>query len=66
MDGAHSFAHLDFTVADLECDYFATSLHKWLHAPHGTGMLYVRRDRIGGVWPLMAAPFSRRAFSFGG
>jgi isopenicillin-N epimerase len=56
VDGAHTFAHLDFTVADLGCSYFGTSLHKWLHAPHGTGMLYVRRDKIPGLWPLMAAP----------
>ncbi|MCU0222537.1 MAG: aminotransferase class V-fold PLP-dependent enzyme [Acidobacteria bacterium] len=55
VDGAHSFAHLDFTLADLDCDYFGTSLHKWLTAPHGTGMLFVRRERIPGVWPLMAA-----------
>lgn len=56
VDGAHSFAHWAFTHADLDCDYYATSLHKWLFAPHGTGMLYVRRDRIAGLWPLMAAP----------
>jgi selenocysteine lyase/cysteine desulfurase len=56
VDGAHAFAHLDFTHADLDCDYYATSLHKWLSAPHGTGMLYVRRERIASLWPLMAAP----------
>jgi selenocysteine lyase/cysteine desulfurase len=56
VDGAHSFAHFDFSHADLGCDYYATSLHKWLFAPHGTGMLYVRRDKIPGLWPLMAAP----------
>jgi isopenicillin-N epimerase len=56
VDGAHTFAHLAFTQADLDCDYYATSLHKWLFAPHGTGMLYVRRERIRGLWPLMAAP----------
>ncbi|HZW11226.1 MAG TPA: aminotransferase class V-fold PLP-dependent enzyme [Phycisphaerales bacterium] len=55
VDGAHSFAHLDFKLPDLGCDYFGTSLHKWLFAPHGTGMLYVRRDRIPGLWPMMAA-----------
>ena len=55
VDGAHSFAHLDFKLADLNCDYFGTSLHKWLFAPHGTGLLYVRRDRIRGTWPMMAA-----------
>ncbi|HYN23079.1 MAG TPA: aminotransferase class V-fold PLP-dependent enzyme [Thermoanaerobaculia bacterium] len=56
VDGAHTFAHFDFDHADLGCDYYATSLHKWLFAPHGTGMLYVRRDKIRGLWPLMAAP----------
>ncbi len=56
VDGAHSFAHFDFTHADLDCDYFASSLHKWLFAPHGTGLLYVRREKIKGLWPMMAAP----------
>jgi selenocysteine lyase/cysteine desulfurase len=56
VDGAHSFAHFDFTQEDLDCDYFATSLHKWLFAPHGTGMLYVKKDKITGLWPMMAAP----------
>ncbi|MFY9820917.1 MAG: aminotransferase class V-fold PLP-dependent enzyme [Thermoanaerobaculia bacterium] len=56
VDGAQSFAHVDFDHADLGCDYFATSLHKWLFAPHGTGMLYVKRDKIRDLWPLMAAP----------
>lgn len=56
VDGAHSLAHFDFKISDLDCDYFATSLHKWLFAPHGTGLLYVRRDRIADTWPLMAAP----------
>ncbi|UCF38729.1 MAG: aminotransferase class V-fold PLP-dependent enzyme, partial [Acidobacteriota bacterium] len=55
VDGAHTFAHFDFNQEDLDCDYFATSLHKWLFAPHGTGMLYVRRSRIKELWPLMAA-----------
>ncbi|KAA3608674.1 MAG: aminotransferase class V-fold PLP-dependent enzyme [Planctomycetota bacterium] len=55
IDGAHSFAHFDFKLADLECDFFATSLHKWLFAPHGTGLLYMRKERIPEVWPLMAA-----------
>ena len=55
VDGAHSFAHFQFTHADLDCDYFATSLHKWLLAPIGTGMLYVRKDKIRDLWPLQAA-----------
>ncbi len=56
VDGAHAFAHFAFTHADLDCDYYASSLHKWLLAPHGTGLLYVRRDKIRDLWPLMAAP----------
>ncbi len=60
VDGAHSFAHIDFTWRDLGCDYFATSLHKWLYAPKGTGMLFVRRDKIEKVWPLMAAEARQR------
>ena len=56
VDGAQSFAHFDFDHADLGCDYYATSLHKWLFAPHGTGMLYVKREKIRDLWPLMAAP----------
>ncbi len=55
VDGAHTFAHFPFKHADLDCDYYGTSLHKWLFAPHGTGMLYVRRDRIRDLWPMMAA-----------
>ena len=56
VDGAHSFAQFDFKQEDLGCDFFGTSLHKWLFAPKGTGMLYVKRDRIKDIWPLMAAP----------
>jgi selenocysteine lyase/cysteine desulfurase len=56
VDGAHSLAHIDFRIPDLGCDYFATSLHKWLFAPHGTGLLYVRRDRIKSLWALQAPP----------
>lgn len=55
VDGAHSFAHLDFKLSDLNCDYFGTSLHKWLFAPHGTGLLYVKRSRIKETWPMMPA-----------
>ena len=55
VDGAHSFAQFDFKQKDLGCDYFGTSLHKWLYAPKGTGMLYVKRDKIEHIWPLFAA-----------
>ena len=53
VDGAHTFAHLDFKIPDLNCDYFATSLHKWLCGPFGTGFLYVRKEKIAGLWPTM-------------
>jgi len=56
VDGAHAFAHFPYQIRDLECDYYGVSLHKWLLAPIGTGFLYVRRDLIPKVWPLMAAP----------
>lgn len=55
VDGAHALAHFEFKISDLGCDYYGVSLHKWLHAPHGTGLLYVRREKIKGLWPLMAA-----------
>src|SRR6267378_1002894 len=55
VDGAHSFAQFDFKQKDVGCDYFGTSLHKWLYAPKGTGLLYVKRDKIEKLWPLMAA-----------
>ncbi len=55
VDGAHALAHFDFKISDLDCDNYSVSLHKWLFAPHGTGLLYVRRDKIKEIWPLMAA-----------
>ena len=55
VDGAHSFAHLDFKIPDLDCDYFATSLHKWLYAPIGSGMMYVRRSKVKNLYPLFAS-----------
>ncbi len=54
VDGAHAIAHFPFKRADLQCDYYACSLHKWLMAPVGTGLLYVRKPLIEGLWALMA------------
>jgi selenocysteine lyase/cysteine desulfurase len=54
VDGAHSFAHFDFKVPDLDADYFAASLHKWLYAPIGSGMLYIRKSKIKNIYPLFA------------
>ncbi|MCB9877613.1 MAG: aminotransferase class V-fold PLP-dependent enzyme [Planctomycetes bacterium] len=52
VDGAHAFAHLDFEIPDLGCDYYGASLHKWLGAPLGCGMLYVSKQRVEPLWPL--------------
>jgi len=53
-DGAHAFAQLTFRIPDLGCDYYGASLHKWLGTPLGAGILYVRRDKIAGLWPIYA------------
>jgi len=52
VDGAHSFGLLDFKIPDLHCDYFGTSLHKFLSAPIGSGMMWVKSDKIEKIWPL--------------
>ena len=54
VDGAHSFGHFRFTIPELNCDYYGSSLHKWLSVPLGAGILYVRKENIGKVWPLLA------------
>jgi selenocysteine lyase/cysteine desulfurase len=56
VDGAHSFGHMNFKIPDLGADYFGTSLHKWLSATIGTGMLYVKKEKINHLYPLFAAP----------
>ena len=52
VDGAHSFGLIDFKIPDLECDYFGTSLHKFLSAPIGSGMLWIKKEKIEKIWPL--------------
>jgi len=52
VDGAHSFGLLDFKIPELHCDYFGTSLHKFLSAPIGSGMMWVKSDKIEKIWPL--------------
>ena len=59
VDGAHAMGHFPFKLRDLEMDFYGVSLHKWLLAPTGTGLLYVRKDRIASTWPLQAAPERR-------
>jgi selenocysteine lyase/cysteine desulfurase len=54
VDGAHAFAHLDYRIPDLHCDYYGASLHKWLATPLGAGILYVKQDRIPSLWPIYA------------
>ncbi len=53
VDGAHAFAHVDSNIPELGCDYYGTSLHKWLCAPFGTGMIYVKKEKIADLWPLI-------------
>ena len=60
VDGAHAFAQFDFKRDDLQCDYYGTSLHKWLYAPKGTGLLYVKKDKISKIWALMASEDKNR------
>ena len=55
VDGAHAFAHFPYRHADLDCDYYGSSLHKWLTAPFGTGLLYVRKAKIPQIWSLMGS-----------
>jgi len=54
VDGAHAFAHFAYKIPDLGCDYYAASLHKWLGCPLGTGILYVKREKIPALWPIFA------------
>jgi selenocysteine lyase/cysteine desulfurase len=54
VDGAHAFAHIKYTIPELHCDYYGSSLHKWLSVPLGAGILYVKKENIGKIWPLFA------------
>jgi selenocysteine lyase/cysteine desulfurase len=55
VDGAHAFGHFAFNIPDLHCDYYGSSLHKWMSVPLGSGILYVKQDKIQKVWPLFAS-----------
>jgi selenocysteine lyase/cysteine desulfurase len=54
VDGAHAFAHIKFTISELDCDYYGCSLHKWLSVPLGAGMLYMKKEHITKGWPIFA------------
>ena len=54
VDGAHCIGHFEVDIDDLGCDYYGTSLHKWLAAPLGAGFLYVSKSKIAKIWPLLA------------
>jgi selenocysteine lyase/cysteine desulfurase len=54
VDGAHCIGHFDFKIDDLNCDYYGSSLHKWLATPLGAGLLYIKKDHISKIWPLLA------------
>ena len=55
VDGAQTFAHIDYKIEDTGADYYATSLHKWLGAPFGSGLLYIKKEKIKNVWALLSA-----------
>ena len=55
VDGAHAFGHFRFTIPELNCDYYGSSLHKWLSVPLGSGILYVKKENIKKIWPLIAS-----------
>lgn len=54
VDGAHAFAHVKFRIDELDCDYYAAALHKWLSTPLGAGLLYVKKNNVKNLWPLLA------------
>lgn len=54
VDGAHCIGHIEVDISQLNCDYYGSSLHKWLSTPLGAGMLYVKKDHIHKIWPLLA------------
>jgi selenocysteine lyase/cysteine desulfurase len=56
VDAAHSYAHIQHTIPALDCDYYGSSLHKWLSAPLGAGILFVKKENVGKIWPLLAEP----------
>lgn len=54
VDGAHAFGHFEYSIKDLDCDYYGTSLHKWMSVPLGAGFLYVKKDKVKNVWETFA------------
>lgn len=54
VDGAHAVAHFQFSIKDLHCDYYGSSLHKWLAVPLGAGILHIKKQHIEKIWPLLA------------
>ncbi len=53
VDGAHAFAHIQYKLSELGCDYYGTSLHKWMSVPLGAGFLFVKKEKIAKIWPLI-------------
>jgi selenocysteine lyase/cysteine desulfurase len=54
VDGAHAFAHFRYSIPELGCDYYGSSLHKWLSVPLGAGILYVKKENVASIWPVFA------------
>ncbi len=60
VDGAHCVGHIDVDIKDLNCDYYGSSLHKWLSAPLGTGLLFVKKEKISKIEPILAGHVHQR------
>ena len=59
VDGAHCVGHIDVNIKDLDCDYYGSSLHKWLSAPLGTGLLFIKKNKISKIQPLLLVMFMK-------
>ena len=56
VDAAHTYAQIQHVIPALDCDYYGSSLHKWLSAPLGAGILFVKKEKVARIWPLLAEP----------
>jgi selenocysteine lyase/cysteine desulfurase len=54
VDGAHVIGQIPLNIQDIGCDFYGTSPHKWLMAPKGTGVLYIRDERLKDLWVNIA------------
>lgn len=53
VDGAHMNGQVALNLSDFHCDYYVGSPHKWMFAPAGCGILYIREDNLDRLWPTI-------------